>query len=85
MTFVNLSCCGSFSEDAYLSRLPVSIIQSWYQREGYIKAMADLIGEELKKFPKPEEVCFTVAWVYFIYFCYARLHIFEILSSVHYL
>ncbi|KAL3586854.1 hypothetical protein D5086_013721 [Populus alba] len=45
-----------FSEDAYLSRLPVAIIQSWYQREGYIKSMADLIGEELQKFAKPEEV-----------------------------
>ncbi|KDP34118.1 hypothetical protein JCGZ_07689 [Jatropha curcas] len=45
-----------FREDAYLSRLPVSIIQSWYQREGYIKSMADLIGKELEQFPKPEEV-----------------------------
>lgn len=45
-----------FSEDAYLSRLPIAIIQSWYQREGYIKSMADLIGEELQKFAKPEEV-----------------------------
>ncbi|KAJ9183551.1 hypothetical protein P3X46_007391 [Hevea brasiliensis] len=45
-----------FSEDAYLSRLPVSIIQSWYQREGYIKAMADLIRKELEQFTKPEEV-----------------------------
>ncbi|KAG5244180.1 ferrochelatase [Salix suchowensis] len=42
--------------DAYLSRLPIAIIQSWYQREGYIKSMADLIGEELQKFAKPEEV-----------------------------
>ncbi|KAJ6698095.1 FERROCHELATASE-1 CHLOROPLASTIC/MITOCHONDRIAL [Salix purpurea] len=45
-----------FSEDAYLSRLPIAIIQSWYQREGYIKSMADLIGGELQKFAKPEEV-----------------------------
>ncbi|XP_065849105.1 ferrochelatase-2, chloroplastic [Euphorbia lathyris] len=45
-----------FREDAYLSRLPVSIIQSWYQREGYIKSMADLIGKELLQFTKPEEV-----------------------------
>ncbi|CAN1299953.1 Ferrochelatase-2, chloroplastic [Linum perenne] len=28
-----------FREDAYLSRLPVSIIQSWYQRQGYVKSM----------------------------------------------
>nr|XP_023874473.1 ferrochelatase-2, chloroplastic-like isoform X2 [Quercus suber]POE83501.1 ferrochelatase-2, chloroplastic [Quercus suber] len=45
-----------FREDAYLSRLPVSIIKSWYQREGYIKSMADLIEKELTIFSKPEEV-----------------------------
>ncbi|CAK9155449.1 unnamed protein product [Ilex paraguariensis] len=44
-----------FREDAYLSRLPVSIIQSWYQREGYIQSMADLIEEELQMFSKPQE------------------------------
>ncbi|GFZ08555.1 ferrochelatase 1 [Actinidia rufa] len=37
-------------EDAYLSRLPISIIQSWYQREGYIRSMADLIEKELQSF-----------------------------------
>lgn len=45
-----------FRQDAYLSRLPVSIIQSWYQREGYIKSMSNLIEKELEKFSKPEEV-----------------------------
>ncbi|XP_044464023.1 ferrochelatase-2, chloroplastic-like [Mangifera indica] len=45
-----------FREDAYLSRLPVSIIRSWYQREGYVKSMADLIQKELDKFSKPDEV-----------------------------
>ncbi|XP_057958193.1 ferrochelatase-2, chloroplastic [Malania oleifera] len=45
-----------FREDPYLSRLPVSIIQSWYQREGYIKSMADLIEKELESFSKPDEV-----------------------------
>ncbi|KAF5200192.1 Ferrochelatase-1 protein [Thalictrum thalictroides] len=45
-----------FKEDTYLSRLPVSIIQSWYQREGYIKSMANLIEKELKIFSRPEEV-----------------------------
>jgi ferrochelatase len=44
-----------FRNDAYLSRLPVAIIQSWYQREGYIKSMADLIEKELEIFPNPEE------------------------------
>ncbi|XP_077217087.1 ferrochelatase-1, chloroplastic-like [Tasmannia lanceolata] len=47
---------GLFREDSYLARLPVSIIESWYQREGYIKSMADLIEKELKGFSKPEEV-----------------------------
>ncbi|KAJ7958336.1 Ferrochelatase [Quillaja saponaria] len=45
-----------FREDAYLSRLPVSIINSWYQREGYIKSMADLIEKELNNFAEPKEV-----------------------------
>ncbi|KAF8388851.1 hypothetical protein HHK36_025531 [Tetracentron sinense] len=43
-------------EDSYLSRLPVSVIESWYQREGYIKSMANLIEKELQNFSKPEEV-----------------------------
>ncbi|CAI9784880.1 unnamed protein product [Fraxinus pennsylvanica] len=44
-----------FRDDTYLSRLPVAIIQSWYQREGYIKSMADLIEKELPIFPNPDE------------------------------
>ncbi|KAK4754315.1 hypothetical protein SAY87_002419 [Trapa incisa] len=46
---------NAFREDAYLSQLPVSIIQSWYRRPGYIKSMADLIQKELESFSKPEE------------------------------
>ncbi|KAK8581941.1 hypothetical protein V6N13_144934 [Hibiscus sabdariffa] len=45
-----------FEGDAYLSRLPVSVILSWYQRKGYIRSMADLIEIELAKFARPEEV-----------------------------
>ncbi|KAG6417097.1 hypothetical protein SASPL_119247 [Salvia splendens] len=44
-----------FRNDEYLSGVPVAIIQSWYQREGYIKSMADLIEKELQTFPKPDE------------------------------
>ncbi|KAL8497062.1 hypothetical protein ACS0TY_020658 [Phlomoides rotata] len=44
-----------FRDDSYLSRLPVAIIQSWYQREGYLKSMADLIEKELQTFSNPEE------------------------------
>ncbi|WJX44696.1 hypothetical protein P8452_31644 [Trifolium repens] len=45
----------TFREDDYLSRLPVSIINSWYQREGYLKSMADLIEKELQSFSEPME------------------------------
>nr|XP_043627729.1 ferrochelatase-2, chloroplastic-like [Erigeron canadensis] len=45
-----------FREDKILSRLPVAIIQSWYQRVGYVKSMADLIEKELQSFGSPEEV-----------------------------
>nr|XP_043636346.1 ferrochelatase-2, chloroplastic-like [Erigeron canadensis] len=45
-----------FRQDKFLSRLPVAIIQSWYQRYGYIKSMADLIEKELQSFNTPEEV-----------------------------
>lgn len=52
-----LNKMGSFiRNDALLSRLPVAIIQSWYQREGYIKSMADLIEKELQIFSNLEEV-----------------------------
>ncbi|KAL3655697.1 hypothetical protein CASFOL_000093 [Castilleja foliolosa] len=44
-----------FRNDAHLSRVPVAIIQSWYQREGYIKSMADLMEKELQIFPNPDE------------------------------
>ncbi|KAL2923836.1 Ferrochelatase-1 chloroplastic [Bienertia sinuspersici] len=45
-----------FRKDAYLSRLPCAIIRSWYQREGYVKSMADLIEQELQSFSLPDEV-----------------------------
>ncbi|XP_071730358.1 ferrochelatase-2, chloroplastic-like [Rutidosis leptorrhynchoides] len=45
-----------FRDDKVLSRLPVAIIQSWYQREGYVKSMADLVEKELQSFTSPEEV-----------------------------
>ncbi|KAH6835782.1 ferrochelatase 1 [Perilla frutescens var. hirtella] len=45
-----------FRSDTQLSRLPVAIIQSWYQRQGYINSMADLIEKELQNFQNPKEV-----------------------------
>ncbi|KAL0350363.1 UNVERIFIED_CONTAM: Ferrochelatase-2, chloroplastic [Sesamum radiatum] len=45
-----------FREDEYLVNMQHTVIPSWYQREGYIKAMADLIEKELEKFDSPQEV-----------------------------
>lgn len=45
-----------FREDSYFTRVAISIIESWYQRKGYIRSMADLIENELFSFAKPEEV-----------------------------
>ena len=36
-----------FREDAYLSTMRHTVIPSWYQRKGYVSAMADLIQAEL--------------------------------------
>lgn len=33
-----------------------TVIASWYWREGYLTAMADLIEAELRKFEKPDDV-----------------------------
>ncbi|EPS60204.1 ferrochelatase, partial [Genlisea aurea] len=44
-----------FRNDPHLSPLPVAIIQSWYQRQGYVKSMSDLIEKELQNFPDPKE------------------------------
>ena len=46
-------------EDEYLVNMQHTVIPSWYQREGYIKAMADLIEKELKSFDFPEQVIYV--------------------------
>lgn len=43
-------------EDEYLVNMQHTVIPSWYQREGYIKAMANLIQKELACFAFPEKV-----------------------------
>ncbi|XP_011011649.1 PREDICTED: ferrochelatase-2, chloroplastic-like isoform X4 [Populus euphratica] len=50
-----------FREDEYLVSMQHTVIPSWYQREGYIKALANLIGKELETFDHPEQVviCFS--------------------------
>ncbi|KAI4330072.1 hypothetical protein MLD38_028380 [Melastoma candidum] len=45
-----------FREDEYLVNMQHTVIPSWYQREGYIKAMANLIEKELRTFENPEKV-----------------------------
>ncbi|KAL3844809.1 hypothetical protein ACJIZ3_002212 [Penstemon smallii] len=45
-----------FREDEYLVNMQHTVIPSWYQREGYIKAMANLIEKELGIFDRPQEV-----------------------------
>ncbi|XP_027081787.1 ferrochelatase-2, chloroplastic [Coffea eugenioides] len=45
-----------FRNDAHLLSLPVAVIESWYQRDGYVRSMADLIEKELANFSEPEEV-----------------------------
>lgn len=45
-----------FREDEYLVNMQHTVIPSWYQREGYVKAMATLIDKELKNFERPREV-----------------------------
>ncbi|KAF8405657.1 hypothetical protein HHK36_007733 [Tetracentron sinense] len=45
-----------FREDEYLVNMQHTVIPSWYQRTGYITAMANLIVKELEKFECPEKV-----------------------------
>jgi protoporphyrin/coproporphyrin ferrochelatase len=45
-----------FKTDRELAGLEHTVIPSWYQRRGYVTAMADLIQQELSKFPVKEEV-----------------------------
>lgn len=47
-------------EDEYLVNMQHTVIPSWYQREGYIKAMADLMEKELNMFERPEEVVLSL-------------------------
>ncbi|CAJ2641414.1 unnamed protein product [Trifolium pratense] len=45
-----------FRDDEYLVNMQHTVLPSWYQREGYIKAMSNLIEKELKSFDYPKEV-----------------------------
>lgn len=58
---------SSFRKDPYLARVPVAIIESWYQRRGYVNSMADLIQKELQTFSDPKEVQFIYPGWFYIY------------------
>ncbi|MBD2021424.1 ferrochelatase [Leptolyngbya sp. FACHB-36] len=45
-----------WDEDPALGRIDYTVIPSWYDRPGYLQAMAQLIAQELDQFPNPEQV-----------------------------
>ena len=45
-----------WAEDPELSKINYTLIPSWYDRAGYLQAMADLIAQELNKFEHPDQV-----------------------------
>ncbi|KAG1676737.1 hypothetical protein FOA52_005026 [Chlamydomonas sp. UWO 241] len=45
-----------FKNDPSLRELKHTVIPSWYNRQGYVDAMADLMVTELEKFRDPEDV-----------------------------
>ncbi|DBB00443.1 TPA: Ferrochelatase-2, chloroplastic [Trebouxia sp. C0006] len=46
----------SFKNDPKLQQLPHTVIASWYQRRGYVTAMADLIQQSLQQFQEQDSV-----------------------------
>ncbi|HIK41675.1 ferrochelatase [Thermoleptolyngbya sp. M55_K2018_002] len=45
-----------WSEDPALQRIDHTVITSWYKRPGYLRAMADLIAQQLDQFENPDAV-----------------------------
>jgi ferrochelatase len=45
-----------WTEDESLQSIDYTVIPSWYDRPGYLQAMADLIAQELDQFPHPDQV-----------------------------
>ena len=43
-------------EDPEFKAIPYTVIPSWYQRSGYLEAMADLVRQELDQSEHPEQV-----------------------------
>ncbi|HEY9817505.1 MAG TPA: ferrochelatase [Candidatus Obscuribacterales bacterium] len=45
-----------WDDDPSLKNIEYTVIPSWYDSPGYLKAMADLIAQQLDQFPNPEQV-----------------------------
>lgn len=45
-----------WAEDPALARIDYTVIPSWYDRPGYIKAMAQSIARELERLPNSDEI-----------------------------
>jgi protoporphyrin/coproporphyrin ferrochelatase len=45
-----------WSTDQALGAIKYTLIPSWYNHSGYLRSMADLIRQELDKFPNPDQV-----------------------------
>jgi ferrochelatase len=44
-----------WNQDPSLRQVDYTLVPSWYDHPGYLRAMADLIAQELPKFPHPDE------------------------------
>jgi protoporphyrin/coproporphyrin ferrochelatase len=45
-----------WAQDPELQKIQYSLVASWYDRPGYVQAMADLLRQELDQFPDPNHV-----------------------------
>jgi ferrochelatase len=45
-----------WEEDPALHRIDHTVVPSWYNRSGYLRAMTDLIAQELDRCPNPDQV-----------------------------
>jgi ferrochelatase len=45
-----------WEKDAGLQAIDYTVVQSWYDRPGYLEAMAQLIAQEIDQFPDPDQV-----------------------------
>lgn len=83
-------CLQSFKNDPQLNHLPHTVIASWYQRRGYVTAMADLIQQSLQQFQEqvhsPCCICaMLVSWQVSLRCCMCStsgLDSFQFISSI---